>query len=145
MKKICNLIILLVAIITPATIYSQSASESEQYVAEMKKMLEASDAKEMMIQTIATSWESMHLPVSDCRAAAEAVVDDIWPDLIQDYATEYQKYFSISDMKKINEFYETSTGKKFAKYSTVMSAAIQQTITRKYASRIQQVISKFMK
>lgn len=144
MKTIYRILFTLVIAIAPFCLYAQS-SQTDAYSLEMDKMLKILDTKKTMIQTIAIGWKQMQLPLTDYDAAATAVIDAIWPDLAQDYITEYKKYFTLDDMKEINDFYTTPTGEKFGKYSGAMSAAIQSTITKKYSATIQQTPTKYLK
>lgn len=144
MRTIYKILFTLIVAIAPACLYAQS-SQADAYSLEMDKMLKAVNTKEVMIETVASSWKAMQLPLTDYDAAATAVIDAIWPDLVQDYITEYKKYFTLDDMKAINRFYATPTGEKFGKYSGAMSAAIRSTITQKYSATIQQIIMKYIK
>lgn len=144
MKSIRNLITLLILVIAPMSAFSQS-SVSPTYLKEIHKMLEASQAKEMMIQSVAESWKSMNVPMTNYNAAATALFNDIWEDLVKDYAIAYSQYFNIDDLKLINSFYDTPTGKKFSKYSTLISADIQQIISTKYITRMQNILIDYLK
>ncbi|MDE5685425.1 MAG: DUF2059 domain-containing protein [Paramuribaculum sp.] len=144
MKILQKLTLTVLLALAPLCLFAQTPS-SDPYVAEMNKMLQATNSKALMIQTIAISWKNLNLPLTDYETAATAVVDDLWPDLIQLYADEYKKFYSLDDMKAINEFYTTPTGKKFARHSAEMSAIIQQKINSNYTSRIQQVLMQYIR
>lgn len=144
MKSIRNLITLLILVIAPMSAFSQS-SVSPAYLKEMHKMLDACQIKEVLIQTVADSWKSMNVPMTDYNAAATALYNDLWEDIVKEYAVAYSKYFNIDDLKQINSFYETPTGKKFSKYSTLISADIQQIISTKYVTRMQNILIDYLK
>ncbi len=143
MKILQKLTLTLLLALAPLCLYAQTPS-SDPYVAEMNKILQATNSRTLMIQTIAIAWENLNLPLTDYETAATAVVDEIWPDLINLYTDEYKTFYSLEDMKAINEFYATPTGKKFAIYSAEMSATIQQKINSNYTSRIQQVLMRYI-
>ena len=120
-------------------------AQTDEYAQEMDKMLQAIDAKQVMIQTVSQGWQTMQLPLTDYSAAANDVVDSIWPGIVNIYISEFKKYYTIEDMKNINKFYETATGMKFARYSAMMSSAIQTEISQKYTATIQEILMKYIK
>ncbi|MBP3298618.1 MAG: DUF2059 domain-containing protein [Muribaculaceae bacterium] len=111
----------------------------------MNKMLEATQTKKQMMQTMATGWKSMNLPITDYDAAAAAVVDAMWADLINDYVAEYKKFFTLDDMKNINAFYETPTGRKFGTANPVISQTMMEIVGSKYTMTIQQALMPFIR
>lgn len=120
-------------------------AQTDEYAQEMDKMLQAIDAKQVMIQTVSQGWQTMQLPLTDYSAAANDVVDTIWPGIVNIYISEFKKYYTLEDMKNINKFYETPTGMKFARYSALMSSAIQTEISQKYTVTIQEILMKYIK
>lgn len=141
MKKTFSMLFMMLAM---AVSMSAQAVDKE-YTAEINKMLEATHAKETMVKTVAIAWQQMKLPIANYNEAAQAMYDDLWPDLVQDFVSEYKKHFTIEDMRAINRFYSTPTGKKMGMYSTEMSANIQNTVSTKYAARMQNVLMKYVK
>lgn len=141
MKKLYRFIITFIIAFSSFSIYAQT----DEYAQEMDKMLQAIDAKQVMIQTVSQSWQTMQLPLTDYSAAANDVVDTIWPGIVNIYISEFKKYYTIEDMKNINKFYETATGMKFARYSAMMSSAIQTEISQKYTATIQEILMKYIK
>jgi|GEM_PF-2672308 hypothetical protein len=141
MKKLYRFIITFIIAFSSFSIYAQT----DEYAQEMDKMLQAIDAKQVMIQTVSQGWQTMQLPLTDYSAAANDVVDTIWPGIVNIYISEFKKYYTIEDMKNINKFYETATGMKFARYSAMMSSAIQTEISRKYTATIQEILMKYIK
>ncbi|MCM1292911.1 MAG: DUF2059 domain-containing protein [Bacteroides sp.] len=139
MKRIQHVIILLILAMAPVCCMAQSA-QSDGYATEVYKVLETSNTKANMI---ASTWKNMNLPFN-CEAAAKEVVDDIWPDLVKDLTAEYRKYFTLADLKAINQFYASPAGRKFAKYSSAMATAIQQIIQQKYQTRMINILTKYM-
>lgn len=121
------------------------AFAQDAYTAEMNKMLEATQAKKQMMQTMATGWKSMNLPITDYDAAAAAVADAMWADLVNDYVVEYKKFFTLDDMKNINAFYETPTGRKFGTANPVISQAVMEIVGSKYTMTIQQALMPFIR
>lgn len=124
--------------------YAQT-SPSDNYRSEIDKMLTATDLKPHMVQTIMTIWTEMGLPLTDCEAAATEVVEAVWIDLINIYAEEYEKYYSIEDMMAINQFYETPSGKKFAKHSTEIRTAVQDKVYNNFPERIMEILQKYIR
>lgn len=141
MKKLYRFIITFIIAFSSLSINAQT----DEYAQEMDKMLQAIDAKQVMVQTVSQGWQSMQLPLSDYSAAANDVVDTIWPGIVNIYISEFKKYYTIEDMKNINKFYETATGMKFARYSAMMSSAIQTEISQKYTATIQEILMKYIK
>lgn len=141
MKKLYRFIITFIIAFSSFSIYAQT----DEYAQEMDKMLQAIDAKQVMIQTVSQGWQTMQLPLTDYSAAANDVVDTIWPGIVNIYISEFKKYYTIEDMKNINKFYETATGMKFARYSAMMSSAIQTEISQKYTATIQEILMKYIK
>lgn len=141
MKKLYRFIITFIIAFSSLSINAQT----DEYAQEMDKMLQAIDAKQVMIQTVSQGWQTMQLPPTDYSAAANDVVDTIWPGIVNIYISEFKKYYTIEDMKNINKFYETATGMKFARYSAMMSSAIQTEISQKYTATIQEILMKYIK
>lgn len=141
MKKLYRFIITFIIAFSSLSINAQT----DEYAQEMDKMLQAIDAKQVLIQTVSQGWQTMQLPLTDYCAAANDVVDTIWPGIVNIYITEFKKYYTIEDMKNINKFYETATGMKFARYSAMMSSAIQTEISQKYTATIQEILMKYIK
>lgn len=141
MKKLYRFIITFIIAFSSLSINAQT----DEYAQEMDKMLQAIDAKQVMIQTVSQGWQTMQLPLTDYSAAANDVVDTIWPGIVNIYISEFKKYYTIEDMKNINNFYETATGMKFARYSAMMSSAIQTEISQKYTATIQEILMKYIK
>lgn len=141
MKTLYRFILTFIIAFTPFSIFAQS----DEYAQEMDKMLQAIDAKQVMIQSVSQGWQTMQLPLTDYSAAANDVVDNIWPGIVNIYISEFKKYYTLEDMKNINKFYETATGMKFARYSALMSSAIQTEISQKYTPTIQQILMKYIK
>lgn len=141
MKKLYRFIITFIIAFSSLCINAQT----DEYAQEMDKMLQAIDAKQVMIQTVSQGWQTMQLPLTDYSAAANDVVDTIWPGIVNIYISEFKKYYTIEDMKNINKFYETATGMKFARYSAMMSSAIQTEISQKYTATIQEILMKYIK
>lgn len=141
MKKLYRFIITFIIAFSSFSIYAQT----DEYAQEMDKMLQAIDAKQVLIQTVSQGWQTMQLPLTDYSAAANDVVDTIWPGIVNIYISEFKKYYTIEDMKNINKFYETATGMKFARYSAMMSSAIQTEISQKYTATIQEILMKYIK
>ena len=84
------------------------------YKAEVEQILEATHVKTLLQSTLANTWSSMNVPITDINAAATGVVNDIWPDLVNIYTDAYHKYLSIDDLHALNVFYSTPQGKKIA-------------------------------
>lgn len=141
MKTLYRFILTFIIAFAPFSIFAQT----DEYAQEMDKMLQAIDAKQVMIQTVSQGWQTMQLPLTDYSAAANDVVDNIWPGIVNIYIAEFKKYYTLEDMKNINKFYETATGMKFARYSALMSSAIQTEISQKYTPTIQQILMKYIK
>lgn len=141
MKKLYRFIITFIIAFSSLSINAQT----DEYAQEMDKMLQAIDAKQVMVQTVSQGWQTMQLPLTDYSAAANDVVDTIWPGIVNIYISEFKKYYTIEDMKNINKFYETATGMKFARYSAMMSSAIQTEISQKYTATIQEILMKYIK
>lgn len=141
MKTLYRFILTFIIAFAPFSIFAQT----DEYAQEMDKMLQAIDAKQVMIQTVSQGWQTMQLPLTDYSAAANDVVDNIWPGIVNIYIAEFKKYYTLEDMKNINKFYETATGMKFARYSTLISSAIQTEISQKYTPTIQQILMKYIK
>lgn len=141
MKKLYRFIITFIIAFSSLSINAQT----DEYAQEMDKMLQAIDAKQVMIQTVSQGWQTMQLPLTDYSAAANDVVNSIWPGIVNIYISEFKKYYTIEDMKNINKFYETATGMKFARYSAMMSSAIQTEISQKYTATIQEILMKYIK
>lgn len=95
--------------------------------------------------TMTTMWTNMHLPIDDKDALAEAVVDGIWDDYIVECASIYRKYFTLDELKAMNEFYESPLGQKMTKNNVQIITECSKVVSDKLAGRIQEIISEHMK
>lgn len=141
MKK---LFLTLALIIGALTTMSAQTEITPEFQTEMNKFLTLSNIKANLISTTADSWKALNMPFSNPTEVATAVFDDLWPDLVKDYTDEYAKYFTVQDMKNINNFYETETGKKLAMYQSDMAANVMKTFQTKYTTRMQNILMKYM-
>ena len=118
------------------------AQSADPYQNEIAKMLELSNARETMMTTMTTMWTNMHLPIDDKDALAEAVVDG---DYIVECAAIYRKYFTLDELKAMNEFYESPLGQKMTKNNVQIITECSKVVSDKFAGRIQEIISEHMK
>ncbi|MGM9852398.1 MAG: DUF2059 domain-containing protein [Muribaculaceae bacterium] len=113
MKKFlaCLLLVFAGSVIASA---QTTTTADKTYRAEVEQILEATHVKALLQSTIAKTWATMNIPISDVNAAATGVVDDLWPDLVNIYTDAYYKYLSIEDLRALNAFYSTPRGKRIA-------------------------------
>ena len=107
MKKIIALLMLIIASTTALT----AQNVDENYMKEVNKMLVATQAKQSTIDMLSTTYQNMKLPLTSYTEAAEAIVDSFWDNYIEDYAIECMKFFTLEDLRNINAFYATPSGK----------------------------------
>ncbi|MDD6833399.1 MAG: DUF2059 domain-containing protein [bacterium] len=138
MKKIFMIAVLVFS----AAAFAKAQTISASYKAEMVKMLDALHTKSLLIQTLDQSWSQMGIP--NATRLANAVVSDLWPDLLEEYILEYAKHFTLQDLKNVNEFYATPTGKKVCDTINEIAANVNSTMQTKYMTRISNLITKYM-
>jgi|GEM_PF-6893613 hypothetical protein len=138
MKKIIAIFIVLAAWLVPA----MGQTVPAEYKAEVEKILEATNTKPTLVQTLRDTWKSLGIPNSDNLATA--VVDDLWPDLVNDYTEEYYRHLDLTDMQNISKFYSTPTGKKLGAALPAINANVMKTVQTKYMTRIQRLLMNNM-
>ncbi len=120
-KNTMIVIILLIQI----NIFSQQNSEEiiipDEYKTEILKYFEITEAKNNYIQTIDLLLDSF-------KKNFKNVPEDIWikwkfeieketQSILDSLIPIYYKYYTLEDIKKINEFYQSDLGKKIIKNS----------------------------
>lgn len=127
-----------------ATMSAQT--QTDAYTAEVKKLLELSNTKEVVISTVATMWENMGLPLTDSNAASQAVFNEIWPDFVTASTTVYKKYFTLEEIQQVVAFQSTPVGKKFAEKSLYISNDIQSIFGSKdIVEKMTPIIQRYIK
>ena len=121
------------------------AQNKDPYVNEIAKMLELTNAREAMKTTMTTMWTNMRLPISDKDELANAVLDEIWDDYVVECSSVYKKYFTLDEMKELNEFYESPLGQKLSDNNVNIITECSQLVSEKFSDRIQQVVSENMR
>ena len=97
-------------------------------------------------QTISASYkaEMVQMGIPNATRLANAVVSDLWPDLLEEYILEYAKHFTLQDLKNVNAFYATPTGKKVCDTINEIVANVNSTLQTKYMTRISDLITRYM-
>lgn len=134
--------LMIAVLVFSAASFAKAQTISASYKAEMVKMLDALHTKSLVIQTLDQTWSQMGIPNS--ARLADAVISDLWPDLLDEYTLEYAKHFTLQDLKNVNEFYATPTGKKVCDTINEIAANVNSTMQTKYMTRISNLITKYM-
>lgn len=154
MKKL--LIVMLVAIMAVASLNAQNVTERSigvvsidsddpQFVAELTKMLQLTNAKKNMTDAMALTWQQMGSPLTNYQQAANAVTNAIWDDVVRIYAQEYIKHFNLQDMQELNAFYESRVGKKFADASNELTQKGMQRVNQELGDKMMAIIVNYVK
>lgn len=134
--------LMIAALILSAAAFANAQTVPAEYKAEVVKMLDATHARSLYVQTLEQTWTSMG--IANASKMANGVADDLWPDLVNEFAAEYAKYLNLQDMKNLNAFYATPTGIKVCDSLNAINASVMNTVQTKYASRIQNLVMKYM-
>lgn len=138
MKKL----LMIAALILSGATFANAQTVSPEYKSQVVKMLDATHARQLYVQTLDQTWSSMG--IANASEMANAVADDLWPDLVNDFASEYANHLTLEDLKNLNAFYATPTGIKVCDSLNTMTANVMTTVQTKYASRIQSIVMKYM-
>ena len=141
LKKMIAFLMLIIASATALT----AQNVDEDYMKEIDKMLIATQAKQATIDMLSTTYQNMRLPLTSYTEAAEAVVDSFWDNYIEDYAIECMKFFTLEDLRNINAFYATPSGKKVATSYGTIGTNMANMVAQKYSYQIQQALKNFIK
>ena len=138
--------ILLLALICAVSTISCSKNDNKEtpqttYTEEVEKLLEASNSKDMMISLLTNSLKTL-FSESEANQIATEVIDEIWPDYINDCCQVYKKYLSLDDIRAVNEFYSTPSGEKFAKNAQNITNEMFNIGATQYSEVIHDVIKK---
>ncbi len=143
MKKFFSL--LAVAVVISMTLASCSngakAQEYDSYTKEVQKLLQVTDAKSLMETGIVTMLQSV-VTSSTAKSIADDVISEIWDDYLLDCSQVYQKYYSLEELKAVNDFYATPAGEKLAKYTNDVTKDLAKIVQDKYSEKIQSIVMK---
>ncbi len=147
MKKAFLSLAMLIAMIASLTACSDAKAQSnDPYQNEIEKMLELTNAREVMVTTMVNLYTNMHLPVCDINGLSEAIVDGIWDDYVTECVVPvYKKYFSFDEVKALNDFYGTPLGEKLAKNNSQIINECSQLTSEKLTGRIQDIVMDYLK
>ncbi len=141
LKKMIAFLMLIIASASALT----AQNVDEDYMKEIDKMLIATQAKQATIAMLSTTYQNMRLPLTSYTEAAEAVVDSFWDNYIEDYAIECMNFFTLEDLRNLNAFYATPSGKKVASSYRTLSTKMTDIVAQKYSYQIQQALKNFIK
>lgn len=133
----------MLAIASTSALMAQNIDKD--YMTEVNKMLIATNARQTTIDMLSTTYQNMGLPLTSYTEAAEAIVDSFWDNYIEDYAMECMKYFSLKDLRNINAFYATPSGRKAALSTGTIATNMANVAAQKYSYQIQQTLKCFIK
>lgn len=133
----------MLAIASTSALMAQNIDKD--YMTEVNKILIATNARQTTIDMLSTTYQNMGLPLTSYTEAAEAIVDSFWDNYIEDYAMECMKYFSLEDLRNINAFYATPSGRKAALSTGTIATNMANVAAQKYSYQIQQTLKCFIK
>lgn len=140
-KKMIAFLMLIIASASALT----AQNVDEDYMKEVDKMLIATQAKRATIDILSATYQNMGLPLTSYTEAAEAIVDSFWDNYIEDYAIECMNFFTLEDLRNLNAFYATPSGKKVASSYRTLSTKMTDIVVQKYSYQIQQALKNFIK
>lgn len=117
------------------------AQTYDSYTQEVVKLMNVTNAQQMMKTGIVTMLKSV-ISENKANTIADEIVADLWDDYLIDCSQVYQKYFTIDELKAVNEFYETPAGAKFAKHTNDIALDIAKIMQEKYNGRIQEIVMR---
>lgn len=141
LKKMIAFLMLIIASASALT----AQNVDEDYMKEVDKMLIATQAKRATIDILSATCQNMGLPLTSYTEAAEAIVDSFWDNYIEDYAIECMNFFTLEDLRNLNAFYATPSGKKVASSYRTLSTKMTDIVVQKYSYQIQQALKNFIK
>ncbi len=146
MKKLFAVCLLALCAITA----SAQTQVTDAYRAEVKNLLEATQAQAMMEEMMVAMFNNImqqsgvQVPANfDVKKFAKEASSEFMKLTLNDYAELYSKHFTLEDLKAVNAFYQTPAGKKFAAASPVLTAEGAQ-IGAKYAPKLIEIIQRHL-
>lgn len=125
---------------------TRSKAWGDPYSTEVATMLELTDARNLLLSTLTSAYKAMNLPVKNVGGLSKAIVDGIWVDYVSECVIPvYKKYYTLDELKQLNEFYRTPVGRKFGKTSVQMSQEVTKKMQDKLQTRITNIITDYMK
>lgn len=146
MKKLVLSLAMAIAMLASLTACSDPKAQSnDPYQNEVEKMLELSNSRETMVTTMTATYTNLRLPINDVEGLSKAIVDGIWDEYIVECVPIFKKYYTLDDLKALNEFYSTPTGKKLAENTPKIAAECATMTAEKLTPKIQEIVIDYMK
>lgn len=119
---------------------------SDPYLEKVTEINNLANGRAMMEYSIVEVWKAMNVPLTDYNAAAEAVVSDIWYDLMGIYAAEYRRQgFTSEDLDNIIAFYSTPSGSKVARYTESIAQNVQKSMMSRFGGRMERALLPYVR
>ncbi len=129
---------------------SAQTQVTNAYCAEVKNLLEVTQAQATMEEMMVAMMNNIvqqtgsQLPVNfDVKKFAKEAAAEFMKLTLNDYAELYSKLFTLEDLKKVNAFYQTPVGKKFAAATPVLAAEGAK-IGIKHASKLVEIVQRHL-
>ncbi len=163
MRKAIVSCVLLIAAFSPGFAQTQIDAATKQDVEDMMQLTGVRDRMPLiysaMTSQLASNFADLYRQqhpsanpavvqkaATDATERMQALLKTISTDELLDAIVPiYQKYFTHSDIKAINEFYETPTGQKLLSNTTAMTVEVMQaamSVVKKHTAEIQAQIEK---
>lgn len=139
-----HLIIITLSLMAALPIFGQN-NQREAYTSEINKMLLTTNAKQTMIDGIALTWQQMNIPLTDPQLAAQTLCNELWPEIVDIYVDEYMNFFTIDDIRAINDFYSTPSGQKFATSTGTLTQNAIIAVNSRLGDKMTAIASRFLK
>lgn len=129
-----------------ASAFAQTANDDAAFNAEFEKILVATDMNTQMSEamTMALS-KGFGEKIAEAKKAAmeKDISERLVPVMVDEIRKVYREIFTVEDMKNLNAFYATPTGKKMAQsMQRITSSSIES--GQKYGPILMEILQKHL-
>ncbi|MCQ2336821.1 MAG: DUF2059 domain-containing protein [Paludibacteraceae bacterium] len=121
MKKIVITFITIVAVCLSA----MAQETKDEYTLEVERNLALSNTEQVVATALGGVYvkmkDKLNLSEQKCLELGVFMANKMMPMLVPVATEVYKKYFSLSEIKEINAFYESSVGKKYFENSAAIT------------------------
>lgn len=145
MKKIVRLLAL-VCVLTVTSITVSAQSITPEYMKLTKEIVELTNVRETTINALVQTYDNMpQLKFSvPTRTVVTEMVDAGMETTVKATAEAYSKYFTVSDLQQLVDFYKTPVGKKLSSSMPEITNQIMVNSMNELQAIYQPIIMKYI-
>lgn len=128
------------------TAFAQTTTDDE-YAAEVKKYLAASKTEEQVMEQMDAQFTALkaQAPITDAQIEQmkKTAIESYREFVLPKYMEACKKYLTLDDLKTINAFYESPTGKKLSGSIIPLTKDLMPTLAE-WQPKLQEALMKIM-